>query len=179
MAQTQPIGRANVTFKAHRAIICTQSHSCNSAPGPGFQKNTLSRSHTQEAPAKSQNKAMSLEHKQAVASKTFPVYLVADKFGILPLEKLTAFKISVKIEDNWMTSLFPEIALKIFLSIPLGIPLFCVLVEVICDNVDSRSEKREILKLLQDYGQLGSLVIARIVENDVVGSRQALDSQSA
>ncbi|OQE28168.1 hypothetical protein PENFLA_c005G07474 [Penicillium flavigenum] len=124
-----------VTFKAHRAIICTQSHffdaalkhgSLESISGtiylPDDDPETIKRvlcflyrrtynANDQDVDPKHKTSGDSdivtieLDGQKATAYNNLFVYLAADKFGILPLKQIALRKLSTWISDHYMTSL--------------------------------------------------------------------------
>ncbi|CAI7631447.1 unnamed protein product [Penicillium discolor] len=181
-----------VTFKAHRAIICTQSCFFDAALKHGFKESisgtinlpdddpeTIRRvlcflyqqtyndqyvESKSNALGKYENRTKESEHIKTTAYNNFSVYLAADKFGILPLKELALSKLSAWIRDHYMTPWFPKIALEIMTSMPHDSSLLGLLVDVISNHVYTLGNNNEILELLKDHGQLGSLIISRIVK---------------
>ncbi|KAF7525040.1 hypothetical protein PCG10_005391 [Penicillium crustosum] len=133
-----------VTFKAHRALLCTQSCFFDAALKRGFKESisgtinlpdddpeTIVRvlcflyqqtyddqyvKPRSNAPGNPENPTNEPEHRKTTAYNNLSVYLVADKFGIFPLKELALTKLSIWVRDRYMTPLFPKIALQIMTS---------------------------------------------------------------
>ncbi|CAI7569517.1 unnamed protein product [Penicillium palitans] len=158
-----------VAFKAHRAIIYTQSSFFDAALEHGF-KVICSMSNSQtyndqygkpksNPPGNSKNPTNEPEHRKTTAYSNFSVYLAADKFGIFPLKELALTKLSAWIRDSYRTPSFPKIVLEIMTSMPHDSILLGLLSGVISDHLYTLGSNNEILELLKDHGQLGSLII--------------------
>jgi hypothetical protein len=115
------------------------------------------------------NAAIELDSQKATAYNNLFVYLAADKFGILPLKQIALRKLSTWIMDHYMTSSFPEIALQIMESMPPHeTSLLDLLAKVISENLYDLVANNDILELLRECGQIGSLIIARMVEKGTI-----------
>ncbi|CAI7667207.1 unnamed protein product [Penicillium viridicatum] len=187
-----------MTFKAHRAIICTQSDFFDAALKHGLKESssgtinlpdddpeTIRRvlsflyqqtynDNDQDAkpksntPGNSENPTNEPEHGKATAYNNLSVYRVADKFGIFPLKELALYKFSAWFEDHYMSPSVPEVALQIMTSMPHDSSLLGLLAAVISDHYYELGCKNEITKLLEDHGQLGALIISRIAKEGYI-----------
>ncbi|KAJ5529934.1 hypothetical protein N7527_003327 [Penicillium freii] len=174
----------NMTFKAHRAIICTQSDCFDAALKHGLKESssgTIRRvlcllyqqtynDNDQDAkpksntPGNSENPTNEPEHEKATAYNNLSVYRVADKFDIFPLKELALYKLSAWFEDHYMSPSVPEVALQIMTSMPHDSSLLGLLAAVISDHFYELGCKNEITELLEDHGQLGALIFSRIAK---------------
>ncbi|CRL18828.1 BTB/POZ fold [Penicillium camemberti] len=185
-----------VTTKAHRAIICTQSSFFDAALKHGFKESisgtinlpdddpeTIKRvlcflyqqtyndqygKPKSNPPGNSKNPTNEPEHRKTTAYSNFSVYLAADKFGIFPLKELALTKLSAWIRGYYRTPSFPKIVLEIMTSMPHDSILLGLLSDVISDYLYTLGSNNEILEFLKDHGQLGSLIISKTAKKGSV-----------
>ncbi|KAJ5969415.1 BTB/POZ protein [Penicillium viridicatum] len=137
-----------INFKAHRAIVCTQSRYFNSAMCDGFKESTeksiriqedipetiervLSYLHLREyddsgtiqcrtvpKPAPSITDVDSSKFAKNIALNNMRVFIAADKFGIAPLQSSATQKFSKWAAENWNSPVFPEVIQEVMESVP-------------------------------------------------------------
>ncbi|KAJ5489171.1 BTB/POZ protein [Penicillium diatomitis] len=117
----------------------------------------------------SENKPEISEPANQAAFNNIEVFIAADKYAILPLKTLATLKFSRWANTNCSSPMFHEVVQKVMTSVP---PHESTLREVIADiisrHVFDLIKDPEIVHNLDSFGCLGSLVIARLVSNEMV-----------
>ncbi|KAJ5412946.1 BTB/POZ protein [Penicillium sp. CMV-2018d] len=138
-----------ITFKAHRAIVCTQSREYDDidSSSPGDKENDT-------------------ESAKNIALNNMRVFITADKFGIVSLQSLATQKFSKWAAENWKSPVFPEVIQEVMESVPsYESSLQEVVVDIIYTHIVNLIEDTGIIEVLNSFGCLGSQVIARLVRN--------------
>ncbi|KAK6819220.1 hypothetical protein RU639_008141 [Aspergillus parasiticus] len=207
-----------VTFKVHKAIVCTQSSYFHSAICDGFKESTEKAINLQddtpetverilsflylrnyreeghsvqyEQPVSEvairknesdsvipENEPESTEPAHQAAFNNIEVFIAADKYGIIPLKTLAASKFSRWVNENCSSPAFHKVIERVMMSVP---PHESTLQEVIADfisrHIFEQTQDPEIVHILNSFGSLGSLIIAKLISNKLV---KRPDEQSA
>lgn len=116
-----------------------------------------------------ENKQEISEAANQVAFNNIEVFIAADKYAVLPLKTLATLKFSRWANTNYSSPMFHEVVQKVMTSVP---PHESALREVIADIITSHIfdliEIPEIVRNLDSFGRLGSLVITRLISNEMV-----------
>ena len=117
----------------------------------------------------SENKPENIDTANQAAFNNIEVFIAADKYGILPLKTQATLKFSRWANTNCSSPMFHEVVKKVMTSVP---PHETTLREVIADVISrpvfELIKDPEIVRNLDFFGCLGSLVIARLVSNEMV-----------
>ncbi|KOS48738.1 hypothetical protein ACN38_g215 [Penicillium nordicum] len=183
-----------ITFKVHRAIVCTQSKYFNSAICDGFKEYTKRSIRIQEdtpetiervlsylylreyddrgtiqcqtIPEPAGDKTNDTESTKNISLNNMRVFITADKFGIDSLQSLATQKFSQWATKNWNSPVFPEVIQEVMASVPsYKSSLQEIIVDIIGTHVFDLIENPGIIEVLNSFGCLGSQVIARSIRN--------------
>lgn len=103
------------------------------------------------------------------AFNNIKVFIAADKYAITPLKSLATSKFSRWANTNWGSHVFHEVLKKVMTSVP---PHETTLREVLADvfsrHIFDLMKDPEIVHILDSFGCLGSLVITKLVSNEMV-----------
>jgi len=103
------------------------------------------------------------------AFNNIEVFIAADKYGILPLKTLATLKFTRWVNTNFSSPMFHQVVEKVMTSVPSHETIFRgVIADIISKHVFEFINDPEIVHILDSFGCLGSLVIARLVNNDLV-----------
>lgn len=95
------------------------------------------------------------------------VYIAADKLLIDSLKRFVAAKLEPWLKANWNSGIFPKIVEYILLSTTAhDMVLLSVLVRIMTYRIEHMVKKKEICKLLCKFGDIGSLILTRLVDQD-------------
>ncbi|KAE8322566.1 BTB/POZ protein [Aspergillus sergii] len=124
-----------------------------------------------------ENEPESTESAHQAAFNNIEVFIAADKYGIIPLKALAASKFSRWVNKNSSSPAFHKIIERVMTSVP---PHESTLQEVIADvmsrHIFEQTQDPEIVHILGSFGSLGSLIIAKLISNELV---KRPDEQSA
>ncbi|KAJ5964554.1 BTB/POZ protein [Penicillium vulpinum] len=174
-----------ITFKPHRAIVCTQSSYFNSAICGGFKETIAKAINLPEdnpgtivscpsftfgklATPNPEDKMKDTEDKK-IALNNMEVFISADKFGIIPLKSLATQNFSRWATANWNSPVFPGVVREVMTSVPSHeLSRRESIVEVLSAHIFDLIESPEMLDVLNSFGCLGSLIIAALVRKGQV-----------
>ncbi|KAJ5469742.1 BTB/POZ protein [Penicillium diatomitis] len=199
-----------ITFRVHKAIVCTQSSYFYSAMCDGFKESidrainieddtpetmervlsflylrdynedghilqyhqpisTLAICDHDSSSSLSENKPEISEPANRVAFNNIEVFIAADKYAILPLKALATLKLSQWADKNWCSPMFNEVVQKVMTSVPQHeLSLREVIADIISRHVFDLIQDPEIVRTLDSFGCLGSLVIMKLISNEMV-----------
>jgi hypothetical protein len=117
----------------------------------------------------SENKPENTEPENQAAFNNVEVFIAADKYGILPLKTLAAKKFSRWATANCISPVFHKVVERVMTSAPSHeTTLREVVANVISKHIFDLIEVPEIVHIFDSFGCLGSLVIKRLVSNELV-----------
>lgn len=117
----------------------------------------------------SENKPEISEPADQAAFNNIEVFIAADKYGILPLKSLAAKKFSRWATANCSSPVFHKVVERVMTSVPSHeTTLREVVADVISRHIFDLIEVPEIVDIFDSFGCLGSLVIKRLVSNELV-----------
>lgn len=103
------------------------------------------------------------------AFNNIKIFIAADKYAITPLKSLATSKFSRWANANWGSPVFHEVLEKVMTSVPPHeITLREVLADVFSRHVFDLMKDPEIVHILDSFGCLGSLVISKLISNEMV-----------
>ncbi|KAB8225757.1 BTB/POZ protein [Aspergillus novoparasiticus] len=111
----------------------------------------------------------STESVHQAAFNNIEVFIAADKYGIIPLKTLAASKFSRWMNENCSSPAFHKVIERVMTSVP---PHESIIQEAIADiisrHIFEQTQNPEIVHLLDSFGSLGSLIIAKLISNELV-----------
>lgn len=103
------------------------------------------------------------------AFNNIKVFIAADKYAIIPLKTLATSKFSRWANTNYGSPVFHKVLEKVMTSVPPHeTTLREVLADVLSRHIFDIMKDPEIVHILDSFGCLGSLVITKLVSNEMV-----------
>lgn len=97
------------------------------------------------------------------------VFIAADKYAIIPLKALATSKFSRWANANCGSPVFHKVVEKVMTSVPSHeTTLREVIADVLSRHIFDLIKDPEIVHILDSFGCLGSLLIMRLVSNEMV-----------
>ncbi|KAE8369203.1 BTB/POZ protein [Aspergillus caelatus] len=117
----------------------------------------------------SENEPESPESANQAAFNNIEVFIAADKYGIIPLKTLATSKFSQWANANVSSPKFHEVVEFVMTSVPSHeSTLREVIADVISRHIFDQIQVPEIVQILDSFGCLGSLIIRKLISNELV-----------
>lgn len=109
----------------------------------------------------------------AIARHHVRVYIAADKFGIAPLKSYAAKEFAHKMNANWKFTVFLDIAREVMSPVsPHDSGLREIIADIMSKNLTDM-KRGLVLQLTKDFESLGSAILARLLENNMMRESEA------